>query len=247
MPRRIFLDDLFEFRALLVEIDRHQKFFDGFRAHARFKRTDTVLLFLFHLFAVGDDLFERKIGIARIEHHVAGEIQHLFKGFGAHVEHEGDARRHAFEIPDMRYGRGEFDVSHTVAADLALGHFHAALVADDALVSDALIFSAMAFPVLGRSENPFAEQTADFRLLGAVVDGFGLGYFAVRPFPYFFGRSHSYLNRIEIVKFKHLRRLPFNYCRHRLRKDRRRNRPQSRRRVRWYPTRRLRRRTILWS
>ena len=139
---------------------------------------------------------------------MAGEIQHLFEGFGAHIQHEGDARGHAFEIPDVRHGRGEFDVPHPVAADLGFGYFHAALVADHALIADAFILAAVAFPVLRRPEDPFAEQPADFRFLRSVIDGFRLGNFAVGPFADLFRGRYADLYRIEIVKFKHLRTLP---------------------------------------
>ena len=49
-------------------------------------------------------------------------------------------------------------------------HFDAAAVADDALVLDALVLSAGALPVTGRTEDPLAEETALLRLERAVVD-----------------------------------------------------------------------------
>ena len=42
-------------------------------------------------------------------------------------------------------------------------------------ITYALIFTAMAFPVLHRSENTLAEQAVFFRFLRSVVYGFGLG------------------------------------------------------------------------
>lgn len=99
----------------------------------------------------------------------------------------------------MRYGGGEFDVSHSLAAHLGAGDFHAALFADDAFIADPFIFAAMAFPVLGRSEDLFAEKSVFFGFLRAVVDRFGFGDFAVGPFSYLFGRRNSDLYRVKIV------------------------------------------------
>ena len=46
---------------------------------------------------------------------------------------------------------------HAFPADLGLGDLHAATVANDILVFDALVFSAGAFPILGGSKNFLAE------------------------------------------------------------------------------------------
>ena len=90
-------------------------------------------------------------------------------------------------------------MSHTLAAHFGARHFHAAFFADNSLVTDPLIFSAVAFPVFGRSENLFAEKSVPFGFLRAVIDRLGLGNFAVRPFPDFFGRCNADLNRVKIV------------------------------------------------
>ena len=99
----------------------------------------------------------------------------------------------------MRNRRGKFDMPHTFTTDFRAGNFYAALVANYAFVSYTFIFTAVAFPVLGRSENSFAEQAVAFGLLRAVVDGFRLGNLAVRPFADLFGSRDSDLHRIEIV------------------------------------------------
>ena len=113
------------------------------------------------------------------------------------------ARRNALEIPNVGHGRSQLYMTHSFAADLSARDFHAALVADDALVSYPLVFTAMALPVLGGSENALAEQTVLFRLLRAVVYGFGFGDFAMRPRPYLVGGSHSDLYAVKIVYFGH--------------------------------------------
>ena len=72
-------------------------------------------------------------------------------------------------------------MSHPVAANLGTGHFNAALVADDSLVADPLIFSAMTLPVFDGAKDSFAEQSVRFRLQCSVIDGFRLFYFPIRP------------------------------------------------------------------
>ena len=103
----------------------------------------------------------------------------------------------------MRYGSGEFDMTHSLSSDFRFGNFDAALFADDTFISYSFIFTAVALPVLGRSENSLAVQTVFLGFLRAVVNGLGAGNLAVRPLSYLFGRRHAYLYGIEIVKFKH--------------------------------------------
>ena len=85
--------------------------------------------------------------LARIDDDVILVIDDALELAGGHVEHEADARRHAFEEPDVRDRHGQFDVAHAFAAHARERHFDAATIADDALVLDALVFSAGAFPV----------------------------------------------------------------------------------------------------
>ena len=68
-------------------------------------------------------------------------------------------------------GGRQLDVAHPLAADLGLGHLDAAALADLALVADALVFAAVALPVLGGSKDALAEQAVPLGLQGAVVDG----------------------------------------------------------------------------
>jgi hypothetical protein len=96
-------------------------------------------------------------------------------------------------------GRRQFDVAHAFAPDLGFCHFHAAPVADDAFVFNLLVFAAMAFPVLHRAENLFAEQPVFFGLGRPVIDRFGSGYLAVRPFAYLLRRGQTYSYGLEII------------------------------------------------
>src|SRR5579872_235141 len=72
-------------------------------------------------------------------------------------------------------------MAHPLATHRASSNFHAALITNDSLVTDALVFAAITFPVLNRTENLFIKQTVFFRTLGAVVNSFRLGNFTVRP------------------------------------------------------------------
>ena len=89
----------------------------------------------------------------------------------------------------MGHGDYQLDVAGAFAAHFLLGDFHTATVADDTFVTNALVLSAMAFVVLGGTENAFAEQTVALGLIGAVVDGFGLQNLTIRISHDFFGRS----------------------------------------------------------
>ena len=91
----------------------------------------------------------------------------------------------------MGYGSGKLDMSHSFTSYLGAGNLNAAALADLAFKAYLLVFSAVTFPVLGWTEDSFAEQTVSFRLLGAVVYGFRLFNNAVRPASYLFGRCKT--------------------------------------------------------
>ena len=72
-------------------------------------------------------------------------------------------------------------MAHALTAHFRLGDFNAAAVADDTLVLDAFVLSAVALPVTGGSEDAFAEQTALLGFQTAVVDCFRVLDFAMGP------------------------------------------------------------------
>ena len=98
----------------------------------------------------------------------------------------------------MRAGRSQLDVAETLTADFRQRDFHAALVADHAAVLHALVLAAQALPVGDRTEDARAEQAIALRLEGAVVDGFRLGDFAMRPAPDFLRRCQADADGIEV-------------------------------------------------
>ena len=128
-----------------------------------------------------DDLALAHRRVAGIDHDIRLEVENALQVAQRNIEQVADARGQALEEPHMRTGRRQLDVAHALAAHLADRHFHAALVADHAAVLHALVLAAQALPVGYRAKDAGAEQAVALRLEGAVVDGFRLGDFAVRP------------------------------------------------------------------
>jgi len=69
----------------------------------------------------------------------------------------------------------QLNVAHTLAAHNASRYFNATLVADDALVANALVLTAVTLVILFRTEYLLVEESVLLRTLGAVVDGLRLG------------------------------------------------------------------------
>jgi hypothetical protein len=84
-----------------------------------------------------------------------------------------------------------------------LGHLDAAALAHDALVTDALVLAAGALVVLGRAEDPLAEQAVLLGLERAVVDRLGLLHLAVRPVADVIGGRQADLELVELRGFEH--------------------------------------------
>src|SRR4029077_4732103 len=101
--------------------------------------------------------------------------------------------------PDVADGRRKVDVTHALTANLLPRHLDAAAFADDPLVADSLVLAAVALPVLGRSEDPLAEQAVALGLERAVVDRLRLGDLAGRPVTDLLARRKPDANRVEII------------------------------------------------
>ncbi len=72
-------------------------------------------------------------------------------------------------------------MAHAFAANDRACHFHTALLTNHTLIADSLIFPAETLEVLRRSEDTLAEEAVRLRTLGAIVHGFGFGYFSAGP------------------------------------------------------------------
>jgi len=149
------------------------------------------------ILALGQQFLGLQRSLTRIGDDVAFEVQDLLEFLEGHVEKGADARRQRSQEPDMGDGRGKVDMAHPLAAHLGLDHLDAALFADDAAMAHALVFAAVTFVVLGRTEDFRAEQPIAFRLEGPVVDGLGLLDLAMRPRPDHLGRRDRNSDRVE--------------------------------------------------
>ena len=89
-------------------------------------------------------------------------------------------------------------MTHTLSADAGFGNLNATFIADNAFVTNLLIFTAVTFPVLARSENSFTEQAILFRFQSTVIDGFRFLYFTSGPFTNHFRRCKSDFDGIKI-------------------------------------------------
>src|SRR6202795_2325833 len=92
-----------------------------------------------------------------------------------------NAAGQALEEPHVRTGRRQLNVPQALAAHFGQRDFDTALVADHPAMLHALVLAAETFPVGNRAENARTEQSIALRLEGAVVDGFRLGHFTMRP------------------------------------------------------------------
>ena len=136
-------------------------------------------------------------GVAGIGDNPVFIIDNAFQLSCCDVKHRGNTAGHTLEEPNVGNRNCKFNVSHTFTTDFAQSNFHTATVADDTFVLDPFVFSAVTFPVAGRSENTFTEQTAFFRLQTSVIDGFRILNLTVTPGPDHFGRSHFDDNRFK--------------------------------------------------
>ena len=183
--------------AELFQIDLLQQLLHGLCAHCCLELVLVPLTHVAVLFFAEQLLFLQRCE-AGIGHDICGKVQHLFQQARADIQHQADAGRDPLEIPDMRNGRGQLDMAHTLAAHLGARHFNAAAVADLTLVADLLILTAVALPVLSGPKYPLAEQTVPLGLQGPVIDGLRLFDLAVRPFQNLFRGGDANLDGVKL-------------------------------------------------
>ncbi len=154
-----------------------------FHAAFQFRSGFVVLEFLEFGFIFGGQFGKqtRAFGLGNFGHDITGEVDHLLNVGGRNAENKSDARRHAAEEPNVGNRNAKLNMTHAFTAHYSAGNFNSALLASNALVANTAILLAGTLVVLNRTENAFIEEAVLFRTLGAVVDGFGLGDFAVRP------------------------------------------------------------------
>ena len=187
---------LFDFLLEIGEVEIGKNLLDRLGAHSGGEAL-TVLFLGVAEFRLGEELGFLERRVAGVDDNVILVINDALELAARHVEHEAEARGHAFVEPNVRNRHGEVDVAHALAAHAGQRDFHTATVADDALVLDAFVFSAGALPVACGTENAFAEKTALFRLEGAVVDGLRILDLAFAPTAHGVGGRHGDGNLVE--------------------------------------------------
>src|SRR5690348_6795014 len=199
LHRGLVLHLLAQFGGQLLHLHALEQFLDGLGAHHGLEAGGAELLVQFaELGFVLDDLGFFHPGIAGIHHHVGLEVEHGLEVAQGDIQQVPDAAGQALKEPHVRAGRSQLNVAQALAAHLGERDFHAALVADDAAVLHALVLAAQALPVRHRTENAGTEQAVALRLESAVIDGFRLGDFAVRPAADLFRGRNADLNGVEI-------------------------------------------------
>ncbi len=93
----------------------------------------------------------------------------------------------------------QFDMAHALPANLGPGDLHTAAVTNYALVANALVLAAMAFPVLLGTEDFFAKQAFPFGLESSIVDSFRFLDLTPGPGPNLLRRGQTNPQGIEIV------------------------------------------------
>ena len=134
---------------------------------------------------------------------VQGEVEDPLEVAGGDVEQDAEPARGALEVPDVADGAGQLDVAHPLTADLRARDLDAALVADDALVPDALVLPAVALPVPGGTEDALVEEPILLGLERPVVDGLGLRHLSLRPLPDLVRAGKRDADRREVVDLEH--------------------------------------------
>ena len=98
-------------------------------------------------------------------------------------------------------------MTHALAPHLLPRDLHAAALADDPLVADALVLAAVALPVLRPTEDALAEEAVLLRLERSVVDRLRLGDLAGRPVTDLLRRCEADPDCVEIVDVDQMLRL----------------------------------------
>ncbi len=161
-------------------VDLAQQILDGLGTHTGAEAASPFIPG-FLIFLLGQNLFVLQICGSLVQDNIGSEVKDLLQHLRGNVEDQTHTAGYALEIPDVGDRSRQLDVAHALTAHTGLGDLNTAVGADFTLVSDLLQLTAMAFPVFGRPENPFAEKAVALRLESSVIDGLGLGHFALGP------------------------------------------------------------------
>ena len=135
---------------------------------------------------------------AGLKHDITLVINDGVELLGGHSEDVADLVGQGTEVPDMSHGHHQTDVTATFTTYFLLGYLDTASFADTALVTDTLVFAAVALIVLDRTEDTLAEQTVAFGLVGTVVDRLGFENLTIGVVENLVGRCQSDADAREI-------------------------------------------------
>ena len=90
-------------------------------------------------------------------------------------------------------------MAHALTTDTGECHFDAAAIADNALMLNALVFTASTLPVTGRSKDTLAEEAALFWFERTVVNGFRVLDFSRTPGADTIRRGDTDRHRVELL------------------------------------------------
>ena len=156
-----------------------QQLINRLRAHADFESVHAVSFLKRAVLSFGEEFRLLQFGVAGVEDDIRREIEDAFQCARRHIQQQTHSAGNAFEIPNVTDGSRQFDVPHAFATDFGASDFDAATVADCPLVTDALVFAAMTFPIARGAEDSFANETVAFGLEGTIIYRLGLFDFAV--------------------------------------------------------------------
>ena len=92
-----------------------------------------------------------------MNHNKALVVDNHIELLGRNSEQVADFIGQGTEVPNVGNRNHQADVSYALAADLLLGDLHAASVANNTLVANALVLTAGTFKILNRTKNALAE------------------------------------------------------------------------------------------
>ena len=137
----------------------------------------------------------------RLYHDILFVIDYSIEFLGRNSEQIANLIRQTAEIPDVCYWNYQFDVTGTFATHLLLSHLYTASVADNTLITDALILAATALVILGRTEDTLAEETIALGFICTVIYSLWLGNLAITAFEDFLRRSKTDGNLRKIILY----------------------------------------------
>ena len=130
----------FQFFTFSIDIDAIKQLLDGFRTHGRMETVSELRPFV-TVFSFRQQLFRFQDSVTRFDDNVGSEVNDFFQCARAHIQYKTHTARNPFEVPYMGYRSSQFDMAHSFTTDLSAGYFNATAIANDAFVTDTIVFT----------------------------------------------------------------------------------------------------------